>query len=335
MQSHDPIPGILGLIRRRSGRALLLVLTFVALIPVAAAVFTSCTATEGLELRRLTLDGEERSYYLHIPGDMDPSNPAPLVIALHRFTGTGARMAKLTGFNAVADAKGFLVAYPNGKNRRFNVDTDSGPDDVAFILAVIEDIAGGRALDRSRVCLTGASNGGFLVYKLVCEHPETFAAAAPVMATFLDDIARACGNGVQIPMIIIHGDADPIVPYDTNRVFAGPGMTLDVLSVPDTVAFWAMQNGCIPEPVIEELPDTHPSDGTAAVRETYLDENGLPKVVHINVRQGGHTWPGGAEPLPEFIVGKQSQDFDASAMIWDFFALHSREIAPEKQENLP
>ena len=40
----------------------------------------------------------------------------------------------------------------------------------------------------------------------------------------------------------------------------------------------------------------------------------------IIVEGGGHTWPGGWQYLPEWMVGKTSQDVDANAIIWQFFS---------------
>ena len=301
---------------------------------VCVAALAGCPKPAGLELRRLIHDGAERSYYLYLPGNEAPAAPAPLVIALHRFTETGARMAQMTGFNALADSEHLLVAYPNGKMRRFNAEPDAQPDDAGFILAMIEDIADAYRVDRSRIYLTGASNGGFLLYRLVCEHPDVFAAAAPVMAAFFPGIAEQCAPGPAMPIMIIHGDADPIIPYDTEEVSAGPGRVLEVLPVPDTVAFWVERNQLESSPVTAPLPDTDPRDGTSAVMESYLDETGTPVVVHIRVRNGGHTWPGGREHVPPFIVGKQSRDFCASEMIWDFFKQHQRLDPSQGTDNL-
>ncbi len=299
-----------------------------------AATFAGCPRPAGLELRRLNHDGAQRSYYLYLPENRAPEAPAPLVLALHRFTETGARMARVTGFNALADSEHFLVAYPNGTLRRFNAEPDTQPNDAGFILAMIEDIAGMYNVDRSRIYLTGASNGGFLVYRLACEHPEVFAAAAPVMSAFFPNTAEHCASGPVMPMMIIHGDADPVIPYDTEEVSAGPGRVLDVLSTPDAVAFWVERNQLTSLPVTTSLPDNDPEDGTTALMEAYRDENGRPVVVHIRVRNGGHTWPGGREHVPAFIVGKQSQDFSASEKIWAFFRQHQRLGPPPIAGNL-
>jgi polyhydroxybutyrate depolymerase len=42
-------------------------------------------------------------------------------------------------------------------------------------------------------------------------------------------------------------------------------------------------------------------------------------VVLYRIEGGGHAWPGGQQYLPEKIIGKTSQNLDASAVIWEFF----------------
>lgn len=50
-------------------------------------------------------------------------------------------MADLTGFSALAEREGFLVAYPDGLNGGFNALMCCGAeDDVGFIQAVIKGI---------------------------------------------------------------------------------------------------------------------------------------------------------------------------------------------------
>ena len=61
---------------------------------------------------KITVDGIERTYILHIPESV--SSPAPLVFVLHGGGGTGKRMNKLTKFNKVSNENGFIVCYPEG-----------------------------------------------------------------------------------------------------------------------------------------------------------------------------------------------------------------------------
>jgi polyhydroxybutyrate depolymerase len=36
------------------------------------------------------------------------------------------------------------------------------------------------------------------------------------------------------------------------------------------------------------------------------------------VEGGGHTWPGGEQYMPEWLIGKTCQHFDANVAIWAF-----------------
>jgi len=73
------------------------------------------------------------------------------------------------------------------------------------------------------------------------------------------------------------------------------------------------------------LPDVDPQDGTRIRREVYAESAGGSEVILYAVEGGGHTWPGGGQYLPEWLIGKTSHDLDASLVVWDFFARHQRE----------
>jgi len=49
-----------------------------------------------------------------------------------------------------------------------------------------------------------------------------------------------------------------------------------------------------------------------------------PRVVLVTIDGGGHTWPGGPQYLPRFMIGRVCRDLDASDLIWDFFAKHPK-----------
>ena len=64
--------------------------------------------------------GLERTYSVHIGSSYDQTRATPLVIVLHGGGGTGQGMAKLTGFNAVADKENFVITYPDGFEKHWN-----------------------------------------------------------------------------------------------------------------------------------------------------------------------------------------------------------------------
>jgi polyhydroxybutyrate depolymerase len=70
--------------------------------------------TAGDHALSLTHDGTERTYVLHIPPGLDPSQPVPLVLAFHGVGLNASEMMRISGFNAQSDASGFIVVYPEG-----------------------------------------------------------------------------------------------------------------------------------------------------------------------------------------------------------------------------
>ena len=48
------------------------------------------------------------------------------------------------------------------------------------------------------------------------------------------------------------------------------------------------------------------------------------EVVFYQIDNGGHTWPGGRQYLPQAIIGRTSRALDASEVIAQFFLAHAR-----------
>lgn len=295
---------------------------FVAIMGAIAlcAMLSGCpSAPDGLEKRTVTIGETQRTFELFVPPQALTKGNPPLVIALHRFAETGAGMARLTGFNEIAKREGFIVAYPDAVNRSFNAFGETSVDDIAFLEAIIDSLEIEWGIDRSRVYLTGASNGGFMTYRAACERPGLFAAVAPVMATMPVEVANNCMPN-PVPILLIHGTADDFVPYDAAFIEGPPGTMRAVLPIPDVVDFWIAKNGASPNVLIEELPNKDFFDGTTVQRRTYAGGEGGGDVVLYTVRNGGHTWPGGNDALPAILVGRTSKDFKASEVIWEFFS---------------
>ena len=273
------------------------------------------------------VDGTERNYFLHVPDDVD--DPAPLVLVFHGGGPGGANKgrttARFTGFDDLADEHGFVVAAPSSYQGNWDDgrDTPHMPpehvDDVAFVDAVIEDVAGQVAIDRSRIYATGVSNGGFFTERLACERTDTFAAVAPVIGTMAAPLD--CAPTAPLPTMFILGTDDPAVPYEGGEVAGGDRG--EGVSAAEATAFWAHTNGC-GDPVDTELPDIDPDDGTRVLRREWTACHDDAGVVLLEVQGGGHTWPGGTQYLPEAWIGPVSHDIDAEREIWAFFEDYQR-----------
>ena len=90
-------------------------------------------------------------------------------------------------------------------------------------------------------------------------------------------------------------------------------------SVPDTVRAWVEADGCPDKPTVEALPDAA-DDGTTVTRTTYGPGKGGAEVVLVEVKGGGHTWPGRPPPSP--FLGRSTSDVSANDLIWAFFERH-------------
>ena len=149
---------------------------------VAAALLAADPQPLGPGDPRCTLElgGRERSYLVHVPPKYDPKQPTPVVLAFHGGMTNAAIMALASGLNEKADKAGFIVVYPNGtgKGNLLLVWNSGGfeksfaeklPDDVAFVGAILDDLARRVNVDPKRVYATGISNGGMMCYRLAAE----------------------------------------------------------------------------------------------------------------------------------------------------------------------
>lgn len=278
---------------------------------------------QGIRLDSVEVGGASRDYLLHLPKDHDvKAQPTPLVIALHQFTDTPKGTEELTGFSALADEAGFIVVYPKGINRGWNAGMRGAPDDVAFITSLIDALSQRYNIDQDRVYACGLSAGGMMSQYLAC-HSDRFAAVAAIAGSLTRGALEDCTNLQPVPVMLIHGTDDPIVPFGGGETYAGPGMRPVFLSQAQGAAYWVTHNGCGATVASKAVRARDESDPTRVTQFTYPCE-AAGEVVRYDVLGGGHTWPGRDNWYPAFIVGETSRQFDATAEIWAFFQRHRR-----------
>jgi polyhydroxybutyrate depolymerase len=294
-----------------------------------------CTRLTRLEGRNLEYAGRERSYYLWTPQMPLGEGKVPLVLALHGGGGSGRQMCRLPGgVQELASEQGFLVACPDGVDHHWNDGrlvpsrrtVREGVDDVGFLLALIRALKSEFPIDAERIYVTGASNGGMMTMRMACEASDTFAAAAALIAELPADLN--CQPATPISMLVMNGTEDPLVPWDGGQVRFLRQRLGEVNSTRDTVDFWLRSNGCTLPPEVESLADADPDDGTRIVRESHPDCASGSSVVLYRVEGGGHTWPGGAQYAPRFLVGKVSRDAVAGELVWAFFESQAKGSEP-------
>ena len=277
--------------------------------------------------------GLERTYSVHVSSSYDQDRPTPLVIVLHGGGGTGQGMVKLTDFNAVADRENFIIAYPDGFEKHWNDGRGlqryrtqiENIDDVGYISALIDHLSDELNIDAKRIYVTGISNGGMMSHRLGCELSQKIAAISPVASNIPVNKASVWSPSRPMPVLIINGTDDPLVPWEGGDIHFGKTKLGEVLSIADTVKFWVGKDQCPSSPVVTQLSDKDPADGTTVRKEVYGGREGGAEVVLYAIEGGGHTWPGGEQYLPESIIGRTSREFNASEVIWQFFKEHQME----------
>lgn len=298
-----------------------------------------CAATRGrttykvqTRCMRVTIADTVRTYRLYAPRAAS-KEPMPIVLALHGGGGSGSTMEAMTKgqFNRIADKHRVLIVYPDGVGRSWN-DGRADPqseaaqknvDDIAFLRAVVADVEKKHPVNRARVFATGMSNGGLLSYRLACDASDFVAAVAAVAANMSQELAASCNPARMLPLLIVNGTDDPIMPW-----LGGPMKILgvnrgEVLSAPETFEHWTAIGDCA-------LPDTGmprdrvANDGTKFIRHLARECRDGAEVRLYELVGGGHTWPGGDATLGERSSGKVSKEINAAESIWEFFSKYGR-----------
>jgi polyhydroxybutyrate depolymerase len=271
-------------------------------------LLAGCWSMEEHTVRReIRVEDGRRTYLLHVPPNV--ANPAPVVLAFHGGGGDGRGMERLSGLSALSDREGFIVVYPDGRNRHWSDGRGmSDADDVGFVVALLDALAKEHAIDAERVYATGISNGAIFSHYLAAKRPDRIAAIAPVVG----GLAEGVEPTGPVAVLIIQGTDDPLVPYDGGAIAGGRGR---IVSTERAVEKWAAANGCSLEKEEDDLPDRDRRDGCRAHRLTW---KGDVPVTLVRIDGGGHTWPSGSQYLPKFVIGPVCRDFD-SELIWEFF----------------
>ncbi|MDB5155753.1 MAG: Phospholipase/Carboxylesterase [Mucilaginibacter sp.] len=258
----------------------------------------------------MVIDGNKRSFLTYIPSAAK-AGKMPLVISLHGGFASPKGMFHLADFRPVAEREKFIVVCPASKHFWHDGADLHGIDDIKFIDQLITYMVKTYDADPDRVYVTGISNGGFMTARLACQLNQRIAAVAIVAASL--DIGEGYDLERPMPALYMHGTTDPVVAYEGGKLF-----DRRVFSHQQVIKKWVELDKCDKEPIVTDIPDAA-HDGTSILKEEYHNpKNGL-KVISYTIINGGHTWPGGWQYLPKFIIGKTTRNLNACQEIWDFF----------------
>lgn len=258
----------------------------------------------------------------------------PLLILLHGAGGSAGGFRRWTGLDTLAAKRGWVVAAPQGLDRSWAVGcggcTSAGSravDDVRFIETLVRHLAAALPVDTARVFLVGHSLGAQFVHHYACTAALRPAGIVAVSGLWLRRGAARCPPQPPMAVLMIHGDRDPILPWDGPRDSAG------ALSMPEAFRRWSALLGCDPvrgPPAGGEAPApasgqrTVASPGESAPTPASRRRAACPEGTEVTLyrlRGAGHGWPGAPRTHPS--LGPTAVGFDASAVVMEFLERHA------------
>lgn len=330
----------------RTGRFCALILPWTILFLAGLLVGCSDDAgtdppslNSGWHEQTLQHNGLAREFRFYVPED--PPDAVPITVVLHGGSQSmdvifGAGAGGTQEWTQIAEEEGTLLLVPNGTHLDTGAPSGDkqgwndcrpeerarpGADDVGFIAALL-DWAADRFVDTrlmpdpDRTFVTGASNGGMMAYRLAAELPGRVDAAAAFIAN--RPRPSECPDATEpVPMLVVNGTDDPLMPYDGGRIAPGLGGFGTVASTAATRDYWGDANRVdTTQRAVTSLPDRDPDEGSVVVCENDppAAAGGAP-VRLCRVEGGGPAMPS----IEHRLRVRQNHDVEGARLAGSFF----------------
>ncbi len=176
--------------------------------------------------------GEIMPYRLYIPPSYDGTRPFPMVFALHGLGGTEDSMfGPNYGALAEAEKRNYILVAPLG----FRIDGGYGGRGTAptknqqlseqDAMEVLRLVRERYKIDDNRIYLLGHSMGAIGAWLLGPKYPALWAVLAPISGAGDPSTVEKTRD---IPEVVVHGDADNVVPVTASRVMVAAMKKLGV-----------------------------------------------------------------------------------------------------------
>ncbi len=259
----------------------------------------------------VTIDGLEREYVLHVPDNL-PVN-APLVMVFHGYSGTAAYARSYFNMEELANEQGFAVVYPQGTKDQEDYNfwqvgyashKSLEVNDVSFVTQLAARLQNEYQLSKTNTFIVGFSNGGDLCNKLICEKPELFRAASPIISCMMSEMYDACASSAAVPVLMLNGTNDKITFWAgdmANKQGYGPYHSTDSM-----LAFRIKQHQAKLAST-ETIKSNKDSDKTSVTIKKYKSQSNNNQVWMYQVNEGGHGHP---------------DYFSLEEHVWKFFSMY-------------
>jgi phospholipase/carboxylesterase len=188
---------------------------------------------------------ERGGFSLYVPEDYDPARTYPLVVALHGGSGHGRLF--LWSWLREARGRGVILVAPTAIGDTWSL-MDPAVDS-ANLARILEQVAGQWRIDRTRLLLTGMSDGGTFALLSGLDAASPFTHLAPVAASFhplllaMAEPHRLAG----LPVCLVHGALDWMFPVTVartaHRALAAAGAAVTYREIADLSHAWPREEG--------------------------------------------------------------------------------------------
>lgn len=162
----------------------------------------------------VTLNNNKYEFFTYLPEGMTNKDVAglPIVFSVHGRGEPSWIFSTKNGWNKLADeTKEFILVLPDSPQNIWLLERDG-----EVFGKIIDKLNEVYSIDKTRVYLTGFSNGGMITRQVGNQHPELFAAISPWSAPFVDSFEELLSSGYELPCFIMTGDNDEKVPLWDN-----------------------------------------------------------------------------------------------------------------------
>jgi poly(hydroxyalkanoate) depolymerase family esterase len=314
--------------------------TFVAVSAFAAfsAAGQAQTSSGTLTTGTYTSSSGALNYELFVPSSYKAGTSVPLVVALHGCTETADVYRQLSGWDTLAQAKGFIVVFPDQSTSRnyqrcwnwfLQADMQRGSGEPAMIAGLTTAVERSHSIASNRVYVAGFSAGAAMANVMGATYPDLYAAVGVGSGCEYNGLPCVGGQGPDptqtgkqayaamgtharvMPAIVFQGDADNIVAP------ANAPLIVREWQVTDDYADDGSANGSIPT-----SPTGFTSGASSAGRSytvtSYGDGHGHQLIQYWVVHGMNHAWSGGNATEPYSDPSGPNE----TAAMYAFFTSH-------------
>jgi poly(hydroxyalkanoate) depolymerase family esterase len=256
-------------------------------------------------------------YTGYVPTSYNASSAVPLVVALHGCTETADGFRQLTRWDQLAEAKGFVVVFPQqSKDNNYlkcwnwfqTAHMQRGSGEPSLIAGLTQWVQQHYSIDTHRTYVDGFSAGGAMSSVMAATYPDLYAAAGIASGCEYGATAACAGykstdpaqagqqaatamgsNKRPMPVILFQGDQDTIVPPANANQLVEQWQTTDDL-VDD-----GAKNGSMSTMPMKTTFGQVANGGRFYTVKSYSDRHRKELIQYWLVRGMGHAWSGGCD----------------------------------------